>query len=256
MNKNSLIISIVALAVLFAVVVVSLIFLYSNPLDKVREIPSSITIASTDDSSEAVVVKEDTIIPSEHKDSVIHENKDINVCFGPFKVKNSATGRINLFGQKQDMSLYLNEEDGKEIWNKPFSSLICGEANTIDYYANGKLQILFASGSKLYLIDRLGRFVSGFPVDLHKPIKLGPNVYDFTGAKGYNVVVIHEDNTIEMYDLHGHRPSWWKGIIPSGTPVSLPELFSKNGKKYWSVNTSDKKNVYDFCGGGPIVNFE
>ena len=36
----------------------------------------------------------------------------------------------------------------------------CGAVATIDYYANGKLQFLFAAGSRLYLIDRLGAMVT------------------------------------------------------------------------------------------------
>ena len=42
--------------------------------------------------------------------------------------------------------------------------------------ANGKIQFCFCAGSSVYLIDRLGRFVSGFPVDLGKTVLLGPSV--------------------------------------------------------------------------------
>ena len=123
---------------------------------------------------------------------------------------------------------------------------------TIDYYANGKLQFLFAAGSKLYLIDRLGRFVSPFPVELGKEVRLGPGVYDFTGAHGYTVTVLHTDNTVEMYDLHGRRPSGWEGIAPEEPVKALPELLKVGDKRYWAVRTSIQTLIYGFDGGAPL----
>ena len=62
----------------------------------------------------------------------------------------------------------------------------------------------------IYVIDRLGRYVSGFPIELGKEITLGPDVYDFSGARKYNIMVLHEDNTIQMYNLKGKKPESWK----------------------------------------------
>ena len=106
----------------------------------------------------------------------------VTVPAGPFEVKNSGTGKMNRFYQNSHMALCLSEE-GKDLWGVPFKEKLCGTAHNVDYYANGKLQILFGAGSKLYLIDRLGRYVTGFPVDLKKDILLGPDVYDFNGTK-------------------------------------------------------------------------
>ena len=119
---------------------------------------------------------------------------------GPFEVRNSGTGKMNSFYQNSHLSLCLRE-DGKDLWGIPFKEPLCGTAYNVDYYANGKLQIIFGAGSRIYLIDRLGRYVTGFPVDLKKEILLGPDVYDFNGAKRYNIMVLHKDNTIEMYNL-------------------------------------------------------
>jgi hypothetical protein len=48
-------------------------------------------------------------------------------------------------------------------------------------------------------------------------------VYDFNGAKAYNIMVLHKDNTIEMYNLKGRKPSSWKTIAAPETIKSLPE---------------------------------
>lgn len=180
----------------------------------------------------------------------------VTVPKGPFKVKNSGTGRMNLFYQQDNMYLCLKEEAGKGLWGVPFSEPICGMAGTVDYYANGKLQILFGAGSKLYLIDRLGRFVTGFPVDLKKDILLGPAIYDFNGARRYNVLVLHKDNTIEMYNLKGQKPASWSGIRTSEIIRGLPERIIVGGNTFWVVRTSVQTLIYPFGGGQPLTVFE
>lgn len=174
---------------------------------------------------------------------------------GPFRVKNSGTGRMNLFYQNSSGAICLKEEDGKGIWGVPFGKPLCGTAQTVDYYANGKLQILFGSGSSVYLIDRLGRFVTGFPIDLGKEILLGPDVYDFNGAKAYNIMVLHKDRTIEMYNLKGQKPASWKGIALQETVKGLPERVEVGGRTYWIVRTSKQTLIYPFTGGEPLTAF-
>lgn len=174
---------------------------------------------------------------------------------GPFRVKNSGTGRMNLFYQNSSGAICLKEENGTGIWGVPFGKPLCGTAQTVDYYANGKLQILFGSGSSVYLIDRLGRFVTGFPVDLGKEILLGPDVYDFNGAKAYNIMVLHKDKTIEMYNLKGQKPASWKGIALQETIKGLPERTEVGGKTCWIVRTSKQTLIYPFTGGEPLTTF-
>lgn len=175
---------------------------------------------------------------------------------GPFRVKNSGTGRMNLFYQNSAGAICLKEETGKGIWGVPFGKPLCGIAQAIDYYANGKLQILFGAGSGIYLIDRLGRFVPGFPVDLGKEILIGPEPYDFNGTNAYNIMVLHKDNTIEMYNLKGERPSIWNGISCEETIKGLPERIVVGGNTFWVVRTSIQTLIYPFTGGSPLTVYQ
>lgn len=178
---------------------------------------------------------------------------EVEVPKGPFEVTNSGTGRTNLFYQAPNLSLCLKDKDsGKGLWGVSFDKPICGAAACVDYFANGKLQFLFAAGSKLYLIDRLGRFVSGFPVELGKDVLVGPAVYDFSGAGAYTALVLHRDNTIGMYDLHGVQPSAWKGITSVDTILGLPARAKADGKPVWVVKTAGGEQVFDFWGGEPL----
>ena len=188
-----------------------------------------------------------------NKVQVLERDTTVVIPAGPFPVMNSGTGKTNSFYQNSNLFLCLNDENGKGVWGVPFKQPICGYVESIDYYNNGKIQFLFAAGSGLYLIDRLGRFVGGFPVDLGKPILLGPKVYDFTGAKGYTAMVLHKDNSLEMYNLHGQKPAGWEGIAAPETVKALPELLEIKDKKYWVVRTSIRTLVYGFDGGDPLT---
>ena len=188
------------------------------------------------------------------KAPVFERDTVVLVPKGPFEVKNSGTGKMNKFYQNSHNSLCLSQE-GKDLWGVPFDKPICGRAGTVDYFANGKLQILFCAGDKLYLIDRLGRYVSGFPLTLGRDVLLGPDIYDFNGSRKYNVMILHKDNTVEMYNLKGQKPAAWKGIISSETIKDLPERIVVGGNTYWVVRTSLQTLIYPFYGGDSLVSF-
>ena len=191
-----------------------------------------------------------------NKVQVLERDTTVVIPKGPFPVLNGETGKTNSFYQNANLYLCLNDENGKGVWGVPFKLPICGYVESIDYYGNGKIQFLFAAGQGLYLLDRLGRFVKDFPADLGKPVLLGPKAYDFTGAHGYTVMVLHQDNSLEMYNLHGQKPAAWKGIQAPETVKALPELLEVKDKKYWVVRTSIRTLVYGFDGGEPLTKDE
>lgn len=186
--------------------------------------------------------------PKFERDTVVVVSK------GPFEVKNSGTGKTNKFYQQPNNYLCLSE-NGKSLWAAEFATPICGTAENIDYFGNGKLQIIFGSTTKIHAIDRLGRMVSGFPIDLKKEILLGPSVYDFSGNKKYNVMVLHKDNTIAMYNLKGAKPANWKDITARETIKALPERIEVGGNTFWVVRTSLQTLIFPFMGGESLTDF-
>ena len=180
----------------------------------------------------------------------------VTVPSGPFKVRNSHTGKMNTFYQNPSKAICLRDENGKDMWGVPFGKKLCGTAHNVDIFANGKLQILFGAGSEIYVIDRLGRYVRDFPVNLGKEILWGPDVYDFSGSKRYNIMVLHKDNTIDMYNLKGRKPADWKGITAQETIKALPQRLTLSGKDFWIVRTSIQTLIFPFYGGDPLTVFE
>lgn len=171
---------------------------------------------------------------------------------GPFKVHNCGTGKINELYQNDKLYICLRDENGRGMWGVPVGERICGCVAEVDHFRNGKIQFLFCAGSEMCLVDRLGRFVSGFPVSLGKEVLVGPAVYDFNSDRKYSVMVLHSDNTVGVYDMSGKAVDWWNGMISKYAFVSLPELIEYEGVKYWTVETSAGQTVYEFGGGEPL----
>lgn len=190
-----------------------------------------------------------------HKSSVSRSVEDTTIFIpeGPFEVVNCGSGKVNKLAQNKNLSISLTDETGKGLWTIPFSGKICGAVAQIDYFANKKIQFLFATGDKLYLLDRLGRIVSPFPVKLPKQVLLGPAAYDFTGAGGYRAMVLHTDRTLGWYDLHGKVPATWKGIDPGEAVRALPELLETSEGRYWTVRTFSQTLIYPLEGGALVV---
>ncbi len=191
-----------------------------------------------------------------NKVQVQERDTTVLIPAGPFPVTNFQTRKTNYLYQNSHLSICLRDENGKDVWGIPFKEAFCGRVRDVDYYRNGKIQFLFAAGDKLYLLDRLGKWVNGFPVKLPQAVLLGPDVYDFTGAGGYTVMVLHKDNTLERYNLHGQKPEGWKGIRAPETVKDLPELIQVGGKNYWVVRTSIRTLIYPFAGGENLLKEE
>ena len=190
------------------------------------------------------------------KVQVLERDTTVVVPTGLFPVTNYTTGQTNYLYQNAHKSICLNDEKGKGVWGIPFKEDLCGRVQSIDYYNNKKIQFLFCAGDKLYLLDRLGHWVNGFPAKLPKSVLLGPDAYDFTGAGGYTVMVLHTDNSLERYNLHGRKPEGWKGIRAPETVKNLPELLEVRGKRYWVVRTSVRTLIYPFEGGENLIREE
>lgn len=222
----------------------------------VSDVPFVLTLSREDDGAVRVDATLSRSNLARTTAVAIERDTVVTVPTGPFEVTNSGTGEKNLLLQQPNMYLVLQDADGKGIWGIPFKAPLCGRVQTIDYYNNGKLQFLFASGSQLWLLDRLGRFVKGFPAELGKDVLLGPDVYDFTGAKGWRAMVLHKDNTLGLYNLHGQKAEGWKGISCDETIKGLPELVEAKGKRYWVVRTSMQTLLYPFEGGETLTKFD
>lgn len=181
MTKRTIITLCAVIAVLVGIVAIGVWSLYSGVSPEAPEA--------------AVQQPEDTTVektPAKQEKT----SKAVNVPEGPFRVKNTGTGKVNMISQNKDNSIVLKDENGKELWKKALGAKLCGMVGEVDFYRNGKIQFLMVEGSKVHLIDRLGKEVEGFPMTLQSKGILGPEKVSVKGTNYWKVLT--EDGEVYL----------------------------------------------------------
>lgn len=134
---------------------------------------------------------------------------DTNIEFKPALVTNHYTGENEIFVQDQSNHIYLINKVGRILWKKKLEEEIISEVYQVDYYKNGKLQMLFNTPNKIHLIDRNGNYVERYPVNLPSPATTGISVFDYAGDKNYRIFVPTENKRVYDFNIDGDIIEGW-----------------------------------------------
>ena len=170
----------------------------------------------------------------------------VKVPEGPFELRNFDTGEKEYLVQLKNYRLQLADKDLKGIWAIPFETPLRGFVEQVDFYKNGKLQMLFASGNVVYLLDRTGRYLNPFPKRVSRLVELGPKVYKTSDS--YMIMLLHTDNSLSLYDRECKPLEAWKDISVEETIKDFPELMETGGNLYWILRTQVKTRIYTING--------
>jgi hypothetical protein len=96
------------------------------------------------------------------------------------------------------------------MWKQQIDDMLMSDVYQIDYYGNGKLQYLFNTKNRIYLIDRNGNNVEKFPVDLRAPATNGLALFDYEKNGNYRLIIATEDRVIRAYDKNGQLIKGWQ----------------------------------------------
>ena len=127
----------------------------------------------------------------------------------PCIVKNHDTGATEILVQDKNGMLYLLDASGKEIWHVLIDSPIKSQIYQVDAYKNGKLQYLFSTADKIYLVDRLGNFVDRYPIVLRAESTVPIAVFDYENNRNYRIFAACNDNKVYVYDISGNLLKGW-----------------------------------------------
>ncbi|MEE4287156.1 MAG: hypothetical protein V2I31_13465, partial [Mariniphaga sp.] len=144
---------------------------------------------------------------------------------------NDRSNREIIFQDVQH-NLHLVSGSGSVRWSVPLSGKIMSEIKQVDYYKNGRLQYLFNTIEKLYLIDRNGNNVAHFPVTLKSPATNGVNVFDYDNNRSYRYFVAGEDRKVYAYDNEGKIISGWNFGQTESEVTTPVQHFRIDGKDY------------------------
>jgi len=144
--------------------------------------------------------------------------------------------------QDEQHNLHLVSQSGLSRWILPLSGPVLSEIHQVDYYKNGRLQYLFNTKEKLYLIDRNGNNVAHFPVTFQSPATNGVNVFDYHNNRDYRYFVAGENNRVYAYDGTGKIVTGWKFDKTESTVTTPVQHFRVDGKDF--IIFKDKSKIY------------
>lgn len=166
-----------------------------------------------------------------------------NVVSKPIMVADyNSPGNQDILVFSEKNKLFQLTKDGRNRWNITIDGPILSEIHQIDYFRNGKLQYLFNTKSKLYLIDREGNNVAHFPVSFRSPATNGVNVFDYDNNRKYRYFVACEDKKVYAFDTDGKLVTGWK-FNQTDFQVTTPVQHFRVANKDYIV-FKDKSQVY------------
>lgn len=154
-----------------------------------------------------------------------------------FAVKNHSTGGSELILQDSTFRISLFSSENGALWQYQLDAMIV-DAHQIDYFKNGKLQYLITTPNFLYLIDRLGRDVKGYPKKLPFHVR-SSEVVDYDKSKNYRYLLSSGTREIYILDKDATMLDGWS---PNRLPFDIeysPVHYKIGNKDYFLVISKD-----------------
>ncbi|MEX0813968.1 MAG: DUF3352 domain-containing protein [Chitinophagales bacterium] len=143
------------------------------------------------------------------KEKLWTQELDAELSKGPFILTNHTNGALEILVQDKNNQIYLINRNGKLLWKKELQGQIFGdEVFQLDYYKNGKLQMVFNSESHIYLIDREGNNVAGFPLKLPVNSSNGLLLTNYDNKHIYRYFMAGRNRIYGFYQSGKPLPGW------------------------------------------------
>ncbi len=160
----------------------------------------------------------------------------------PFFFRNHITGATEIFIQDLKNNAYLINAAGRVLWKVPLQERIMGSVYMIDYFKNGKFQLLFSGRNYLHLLDRNGNYVERYPVRLRSPATNSLALFDYDNNRNYRLLIAGEDRMIYAYDKTGSAVRGWKPFRTGSIVSSEVAWFRVSGKDFLVI--PDENSLY------------
>ena len=146
-------------------------------------------------------------------------------------VKNHYTQKWEIAVQDENLNLYLISSEGEILWKRKLQEAVIGSIRQIDLFKNNKLQLLFNTKSKLFLIDRKGRDVGAYPMALKQNTSLPLSLFDYENNRNYRILLSCGKRHY-MYDKNGKIINGWKLKQTKSKALYPAEHFVVGGRDY------------------------
>ena len=180
----------------------------------------------------------------------LQPNKSISVgqplIYGPSAVINYQDNTQDILVQDESNVMHLFNEIGEEVYSYPLDGPIVSKIFQVDYYKNGKLQILLATKNKIYGIDRLGNLLPGYPFSLGNEWITDLNLVDYSNTKEYRYFISTEDGNLYLLDKTGQHLDGWDPNTIGEKTTGAPGHYRIPGNGDFMAALGEKGNLFLF----------
>lgn len=161
-----------------------------------------------------------------------------NIVAQPKIVSSHLSREIEVVIQDSLSNLYLLTKDLKILWKEPIGTKVIDDVKQLDFYANGKLQLFFTTKNEIHIMDRLGRYVEGYP----KPIEIINGIefsqlVDYDRSRRYRYLITDEKGSLVLTDKIGNPLDGWNPRKLNGKMLSGTRHYRILGKDYFLAIT-------------------
>lgn len=178
---------------------------------------------------------------TESEESSWEAKLDADPLSSPIFVTNHLNGENEILVQDEDNALYLFNAMGQRLFKAELSEKIISRPMQVDALNNGKLQYIFNTKNFIYLIDRNGKLVSGYPIELSAEAATDLAVFDYDNDKNYRMIIACENKRIYNYNIKGKKISGWKHTKATDPTIHPFKHLSVKGKDYLVTGESNGK---------------
>ncbi|WP_223032992.1 ribonuclease HII [Hanstruepera marina] len=172
---------------------------------------------------------------------------DADLLNTPQLVTNHVTNEKDIVVQDINNNLYLISNSGKILWKKQLQGAVLGRIEQIDMYKNGRLQLAFATKSRIYVLDRNGKDVSPFPLKFNDAITQPLSVFDYDNNKKYRLLVT-QGKEVFMLDAKGKTVKGFNFKNAADNIIHQPQHIRIGRKDYLLIKTAYKLYILDRTG--------
>lgn len=170
---------------------------------------------------------------------------DTAISYSPCWVTDFVTGYKYVFTQDRANSIYIISNTGHKLWQRKIAQPIISTVFGVDALKNNKIQYLFNTKNKIYLVDRNGNDLHGFPLEIPHNASGAITLLDFDSNKAYRILVPCADLKIREYDLSGKPVRDWK-VPETGNSVVNPIQYMKIKNKDYIIAVDKSGKVYGY----------
>ncbi|MDD4848722.1 MAG: hypothetical protein PHR53_08175, partial [Bacteroidales bacterium] len=223
-----------------------------EPITEITSIIDSTEVIQNSDSEVVVSSINEPDVDLEQQQEISSTSTDLNnhqltklqgtMILKPYPIEDHTTKdkKLVVFDNKSNM--YLIDQNGTIIWSKILHDNPISDVYQVDYYANGKIQYLFSSKNYLYMIDRKGNWVSGYPKKLSESAQNPIFVFDYQQKKDYRIVFVDQKGNIQHYTKEGKMVGGWEKPVLNHK-ISSAATICRSGNELWLIFQMDNGKV-------------